>query len=212
MNVLSPELIQACLRGDRTAQRGVYETYYSLGMSVATRYCDDRDQAVAVLHDAFLKAFRKLDRYDPALPFGPWFKTLVVRAALDHLKRNRAHARHVSLEDTTPAPAREDILSRIGYQELTAMIRRLSAGYRAVFNLHVIDGLRHEEIAEQLGISVGASKSNLHKARARLRVMVENSLAVKTAYSVARSAQAAPADGATAAADAAALTLPTADA
>ena len=173
------DTVAACLRKDRAAQREVYETFFGYGMSVAIRYARDRDQAVAILHDAFLTVFRRLERYDASKPFEPWFRVIVVRAALDTLRKERKHAPHVELEDYTPAFDREDTLSRIGYQELLAMVRRLSVAYRMVFNLYVIDGFKHEEIAEKLGISVGTSKSNLFKARAHLKRMVEESLSVR---------------------------------
>jgi RNA polymerase sigma-70 factor (ECF subfamily) len=170
------DILDGCLRRDRAAQRELYNAYFGYGMSIAVRYCNDRDQSVAVLHDAFLTVFKRFDRYDPNQPFKPWFRVIVVRAALDYLRKQRKHASIVELEDHTPISDREDTLSRIGYQELLAMVQKLSEAYRTVFNLHVIDGFKHEEIAEQLGISVGTSKSNLFKARAHLKQMVEQSL------------------------------------
>ena len=169
-------ILLGCLKRDRTSQRKLYEAFFGYGMSIAMRYCNDRDQAVAVVHDAFLIIYRKLDRYDPEQPFKPWFRVIVVRAALDFLRKQRKHSVIVELEDHTALHGREDTLSRIGYQELLAMVHKLTDGYRTVFNLHVIDGFKHEEIAEQLGITVGTSKSNLFKARAHLRRMVEESL------------------------------------
>ena len=174
-----PEVLAGCLRNERAAQRRVYEAYFGYGLSVTSRYCRDRDQAVGALNDAFLTVFRRLERYDATQPFKPWFRTIVVRAALDALRRERKHPATVEIEDHTPAFGRDEILSRIGYKELLAMVHRLTEGYRAVFNLYVIDGFKHEEIAERLGISVGTSKSNLFKARAHLRRMVEESLAVR---------------------------------
>lgn len=171
--------MRGCLRRERAAQHALYQRYFPYGMSVTVRYCDDRQQAVAVLHDAYLKVFRKLDRYDARLPFEPWFRTIVVRACLDHVRR-RAKATTVELDDGLRAYDREETLSRIGYGELLGMVHRLTAGYRAVFNLYVIDGFKHEEIAERLGISVGTSKSNLSKARVILQRMVRESLAVRT--------------------------------
>lgn len=170
------DILTGCRGRERSAQRQLYELYFPYGMSVAVRYCDDRDQAVGILHDAFLTVYRRVDRYDAQRPFKPWFRVIVVRAALDWLKANRKLAAPVELRPDTEVYDREDILSRIGYQELLGMIRRLSAGYRAVFNLHVIDGFKHEEIAQQLGITVGTSKSNLSKARRHLQRMVRESL------------------------------------
>ena len=172
-------IVEGCLRRDRAAQHALYERYFPYGMSVTMRYCDDRQQAVAVLHDAFLKVYRKLDVYDAGKPFQPWFRTIVVRACLDHVRR-RAKISTVELDNGITAFDREETLSRIGYEELLAMVHKLTAGYRAVFNLYVIDGFKHEEIAERLGISVGTSKSNLSKARVILQRMVHESLAVRT--------------------------------
>jgi RNA polymerase sigma-70 factor (ECF subfamily) len=171
-------ILDGCLKRDRASQKKLYEAFFSYGMSVAIRYCVDRDQAVAVVHDAFLTVYRKLDKYDSEQPFKPWFRIIVVRAALDFLRKQRKHSVLVELEDHTPIHGREEILSRIGYQELLSMVLKLSEGYRTVFNLHVIDGFKHEEIAEKLGISVGTSKSNLFKARGHLKRMVEESLQI----------------------------------
>ena len=173
-------LIAACGRGERGAQRQLYEHFFAYGMSVAIRYAADRDGAVAVLNNAYLTVFRRLDVYDSSKPFKPWFRVIVVRAALDYLKKQRKFAQHVELQEHTPVFDREDTLSRIGYQELLGMVQRLSDAYRTVFNLYVIDGFKHEEIAEQLGISVGTSKSNLHKARTQLKRMVQESLRTST--------------------------------
>lgn len=169
-------ILNGCLKRNRASQRELYQAYFGYGMSIAIRYCNDRDQAVAVVHDAFLKVFKKLDKYDPEHPFKPWFRVIVVRAALDFLRSQRKHSVIVELEDHTPVHDREDTLSRIGYKELLAMVHKLSEGYRIVFNLHVIDGFKHEEIAERLGITVGTSKSNLFKARNHLKRMIEESL------------------------------------
>jgi len=169
-------ILSGCLKRDRAAQRKLYEAFFGYGMSIAIRYCNDRDQAVAVVHDAFLTVYKKLDRYDAEQPFKPWFRVIVVRAALDFLRKQRKHSVIVELEDHTPVHDREETLSRIGYQELLAMVHKLSEGYRTVFNLYVIDGFKHEEIAKRLGISVGTSKSNLFKARGHLKRMVEESL------------------------------------
>ena len=174
------ETVEGCRRRDRSAQRALYERYFPYGMSVTVRYCDDRQEAVAVLHTAFLKVFRKLDAYDASRPFEPWFRTIVVRACLDAV-RARAKIATVELDDGLAAYDREETLSRIGYEELLGMVQNLTAGYRTVFNLYVIDGFKHEEIAERLGISVGTSKSNLSKARVILQRMVRESLVLPAA-------------------------------
>ncbi len=170
------DILAACLRQERAAQHQLYQAYFGYAMSIAIRYCDDRDQAVGIVHDAFLTVFKRIAAYDQSKPFKPWFRIIVVRAALDFVRKQRKHAPLVELTNSTPAYNREETLSRIGYQELLTMVRKLSEGYRIVFNLYVIDGFKHEEIADKLGISVGTSKSNLFKARAHLKRMVAESL------------------------------------
>lgn len=179
------DILKGCLKRDRASQRNLYEAFFGYAMSIAIRYCDDRDQAVAVVHDAFLIVYRKLDKYDSSQPFKPWFRVIVVRSALDYLRKQRKHSVLVELEDHTPVHQREDTLSRIGYKELTAMVHKLTEGYRTVFNLYVIDGFKHEEIADQLGITIGTSKSNLFKARVHLRRMINESLETKSPSSPA---------------------------
>jgi len=178
-------VLKGCMKRDRASQRKLYEAFFGYGMSIAVRYCNDRDQAVAVVHDAFLIVYRKLDKFDASQPFKPWFRVIVVRAALDFLRKQRKHSVLVELEDHSPVHDREDTLSRIGYKELTAMVHKLTEGYRTVFNLYVIDGFKHEEIADQLGISIGTSKSNLFKARAHLKRMINESLETKSPSSTA---------------------------
>ena len=85
---------------------------------------------------------------------------------------------HTDLNEVNDVSDREDILSRIGYKELMGMVQSLSLAYRTVFNMHVIDGFKHEEIANKLGITVGTSKSNLSKARQKLQLLVVEHLKV----------------------------------
>jgi RNA polymerase sigma-70 factor (ECF subfamily) len=103
-----------------------------------------------------------------------WFKRIVVNTCIDHLRRTQLKtiSHEVSEEDGTFVDTQENGMDKIGYDEIIAAIRQLTPVYRTVFNLFVIEGFSHEEIATQLGISVGASKSNLSKARNNLRKII----------------------------------------
>ena len=169
-------IIEGCLKKDRASQQKLYQLYYAYGMSICIRYVKDEDEAVLVLNDSFLKVFNRIKKYNPDRPFKPWFRIVVVNTAIDYVKRKRKLEMNVELNEAQNATTREDILSRIGYKELIAMVQSLSLAYRTVFNMYVIDGFKHEEIAKTLGVSVGTSKSNLSKARARLQEMVAESL------------------------------------
>ena len=175
------EILDGCRRHDRESQNQLYRLYYAYGMSVCIRYVNHESEALSILNDSFLKVFRHIRRYDPERPFKTWFRTILVNTALNHLRKHKKHAMHMSIEEAHETSVREDILSRISYQELVAMVQSLSTAYRTVFNLYVIDGYKHEEIASLLGISVGTSKSNLFKAREKLRQLVTESLGTRYA-------------------------------
>ena len=188
------ELLAGCQRQERVAQRRLYSQFHGFAMSVCLRYTHNRDQALEAANDGFVKVFRDLHRFDssrhPAdVPgsFRGWFKRIMIHTAIDHYRANERHQHHQELDDLTlnQADGGATPLDSLSYDELLTLVQRLPPAYRAVFNLAVIDGFGHEEIAAQLRISVGASKSNLFKARAHLRKMLAKSSSdEKTSYVV----------------------------
>ena len=172
-------IILGCRKGDRKCQHDLYKLYYSYGMSVGIRYVKGEDEAIHVLNDSFMKVFSKISKYDNKYDFKPWFRKIVVNTAIDYIKKQKKLHMKSNIDDAINISSREDILSRIGYKELIGLVQSLSTAYRTVFNMYVIDGFKHEEIAKKLNISVGASKSNLSKARARLRDMVTEQLNIE---------------------------------
>jgi len=176
-----PELLAACQRQERVAQRRLYAQFHGFAMSVCLRYARDRDHALEAANDGFLKVFRDLYRFDVARhpadllgSFRGWLKRIMIHTAIDHYRANERHQHQQELDDATLNQAENGAtpLDTLSYDELLGLVQRLPPAYRAVFNLAVIDGYGHEEIAEQLQISVGTSKSNLFKARAHLRTML----------------------------------------
>ncbi|MDX1939769.1 MAG: RNA polymerase sigma factor [Saprospiraceae bacterium] len=166
------ELLNACKREERLAQKELYRRFYAYAMSVSLRYADDEDEAIEIANDAFLKVFMNLNRYDNSLPFKPWFRRILINTAINQVKKKRRFKWTQLMDAEFDIPSTEDILARIGFEELMKMVRSLSLAYRTVFNMFVIDGYTHEEIATILGISVGTSKSNLAKARQKLRQLL----------------------------------------
>ena len=144
-------------------------------MSVCLRYAPGREGALEVMNDGFLKVFTRLDQYDPAQPFKGWLRRILINAAIDHYRQEVRH-QHESTEpfENTVVAESADAFSQLAHEDLMGLIQRLSPAYRLVFNLYVMDGFTHEEIAGQLGISVGASKSNLARARENLRQLVKH--------------------------------------
>jgi len=169
-------LVQACIGEDRESQRKLYKLFYGYAMSICLRYCQTREEATEVLNDGFLKIFTKVSKYNPEKSFKGWVRRIMINTALDNYRHNLKHyyAQEVTeLEPDTLYPSAEEQLS---YEDLMRMVQELSPAYRTVFNLYVIDGYTHEEIATLLSISVGTSKSNLSKARANLQARLKKSL------------------------------------
>ncbi len=166
-------IIEGCRQRKRRSQNALYRLYYAYGMSICIRYVESESEAVSVLNDGFLKVFRHIKRYDPEQPFKPWFRKILVNTSIDHVKKQKKFKKEISMEEAKQVSTQEDVLSLLSYQELMEMVQSLSSAYRAVFNMYVIDGFKHHEIAETLGISVGTSKSNLTRARAKLQELLD---------------------------------------
>ena len=172
------ELVRGCRKRRRESQKKLYKMFYAYGMSICLRYADSRNEAVQILNDAFMKVFSNIDSYDMDRPFKPWLRQIIVNTAINHC-RKQDETEHWEELDGSEAAASHDqnIISGITYDEIIDMVRQLSPSYRAVFNLYVIEGFKHKEIAEMLGISVGTSKSNLHKAKKNLQSILHKNLA-----------------------------------
>lgn len=168
------DLLAGCLRNHRQSQELLYRQFYGYAMSICLRYAPTREGALEVLNDGFLKVFTRLEQYDTNQPFKSWLRRILINTALDHYRQEVRHMNHASVEqiELTAVANEADAQSQLAHEDLLALIQRLSPAYRLVFNLAVMDGFTHDEIAEQLGISVGASKSNLARARENLRQML----------------------------------------
>ncbi len=164
------QLLAACSREEEAAQRKLYRQYYAFAISVALHYASGRAEAEEIVHDGYLKLFRALAGQPFSGNLSRYFRRILVNTGIDHYRARRRRAgifRKI-------LPAREgavenEALRELGMQDVLLVLQRLSPGYRLVFNLHVVEGLSHSEIAERLGISICTSKSNLAKARLALQ-------------------------------------------
>ena len=166
-------LIKGCLKNDRKSQRDLYQHFYSYGLSICLRYSDDRDEAVGLLNEAFMKTFLNLKKFDLSKPFTPWLRKILINTCINNFRKKKIKFTE-ELEQVENQHASEDILAGISYREILELVRKLSPAYRAVFNLYVIEGYKHEEISEMLNISIGTSKSNLAKAKNNMRSILWN--------------------------------------
>lgn len=177
------ELIKGCRKRHRESQKKLYENYYAYGMSITLRYAGSRNEAGKILNDAFMKVFTQIEKYDPKRPFKPWLRRILINTAINHYRKNASTPQWEDLESAGGAMAvEESITGGIAYKDIIRMVQQLSPAYRTVFNLHVIEGYTHREIAEMLDIAEGTSKSNLSKAKSNLQVMLEKNFKVTKGY------------------------------
>jgi RNA polymerase sigma factor, sigma-70 family len=168
--------VEACALNNRGSQKILYSSFYGYAMAICDRYASKQEDAVEILNDGFLKIFREIHHYKPAYTdvvssFKGWLRKIMVYTAIDHFRKNHKHQMVTQLDNVVyqVATVTEDAIDKLSYEEIIRAIQDLSPGYRTVFNLFVIEGLSHDEIATRLGISVGTSKSNLSKARRQLQ-------------------------------------------
>jgi RNA polymerase sigma-70 factor (ECF subfamily) len=150
-------------------------TYYSYAMGICIRYSRSADEAVEILNDGFLKIFSKLSLYSPGLSFNGWLRKIMINSAIDYFRRNERHYHSLDISHVQDESMSETVLDKLSAEEIISLIQRLPPSYRMVFNLFVIEGYHHEEIANQLNITVGTSKSNLAMARNKLKKMLSGS-------------------------------------
>ena len=173
MHSLSIDVFKGCLKNDRRSQREFYQHFHGYGLSICLRYADNREEAVDILNEAFMVVFKNINKYDLNRPFIPWFRKILINLCINSFKRKNIRFTE-DLEKANDHATNEEILSGISFEEILKIIRQLSPAYRTVFNLYVIEGYKHEEIATILGISVGTSKSNLFKAKKILQEILKD--------------------------------------
>lgn len=175
-------IINGCISNDGKHQRVLYEKYYGYALKTVFRYVYRYEKAVDVVNDGFVKIFRSFDKFKceddehiERVLMG-WIRRIMINCSIDELRRNNmipeiGGVPEYVWEETDKAYNADQL---VVYKELVLQIKKLPPAYRAVFNMFVIDGMSHHEIAESLNISVGTSKSNLSKARVLLQKFIKD--------------------------------------
>ena len=166
--------IRLCIEGSRIAQKELYEAYKVNLYVLCQRYFADLEDAKDVLQEGFIKVFRDLHQFDAAKGHvSSWIKKVFVNTCLEKLRKKKLDFQKIDDHDYEVVydPC---IISDLNLKDLTKMIQKLPIGYRTVFNLYVIEGYNHQEIADQLGISESTSKTQLMKAKNMLRLRLED--------------------------------------
>ena len=163
-------ILDGCRRDNRNSQRKLYEHFYGYGMNISLRYGRNREEALEILNDAFLKTLTNLEKYDTNYPFKGWFRRILINTAIDYHRANHKHPAHLELVSSIDVSEGEIELPEISPEEdMLPILQELTPSYRIVFNLFVMEGYKHHEIAQKLGISVSTSRSNFIRAKQKLR-------------------------------------------
>ena len=168
------DIVRACLAGDADAYATLVERYGGRVYNIALRITGDADAANDCAQEAFIRAYRALHQYDPALPLGPWLYRITTNASLNHVRRWHAH--EAPVDELPESPEEQDAgpeataLRREELGEVVAAMAELPAAYRAALTLRHMQQLSYQEVADALDIPLGTVKTHLHRARAALRV------------------------------------------
>ncbi|PJA09254.1 MAG: RNA polymerase subunit sigma-70 [Flavobacteriales bacterium CG_4_10_14_0_2_um_filter_32_8] len=165
------QLVKKCLEKDTLAQKHLFDVYSKKMMGVCLRYAKDSDEAQDVLQIGFIKVFEKLDTYKREGSLEGWIRKIIVNTALDIIRKNKKFMNDVEMEkvDYQLQNYNEDAVDVLSVQDLLSVIQKMPTGFKTVFNMYVIEGYSHQEIADELNISVNTSKSQLSRARAHLQ-------------------------------------------
>ncbi len=177
---IGPATLEACRRGDRSAQRKFYDHFKGRMFPLCLRYANDRQEAEDILQEGFIKVFRDIHQYRGTGSLDGWVRKIFLHTALHILRKRRRlilttdlenHAYRIGEEPETE-PDQEETAAL-----LLRLMHRMPAGFRTVLNLYVLEGFSHQEIADALDISVGTSKSQLNRAKAYLKNLLARQLA-----------------------------------
>lgn len=172
------KVINGCLKGKRKYQEILHKAFYSKMLLACMRYSQNTAEAEDLLHDGFLKLYAKLEKYNYQGSFEGWIRRIIVNNAIDFIRKRKeftvgfdSENEHIINDklDNTDVDMEELESSEKNAQLIINAIQQLSPAYKTVFNMYVMEDMSHKEIAEELGISVGSSKSNLSKAKLRIR-------------------------------------------
>lgn len=167
-------MVKACLRGKRRAQEELYQRFSVMVFRTCLRYSIDEDEANDLLQETFIKAFSKLNHFKGEGALGGWLRRVAVNICLEKIRKKNA-VRKLEIvyeEEDAQFSGSDEIFHNMDLEVLLAKIQALPVGFRTVFNLYAVDGYTHVQIAQELNISEGTSKSQYSRARVLLMKMI----------------------------------------
>lgn len=172
------QLIDSCIKGERKAQKDLYDLYSRKMMSICFRYAGEYELAKDLLQEGFIRVFSNLKAYQSIGSFEGWMRKIFVNTSLEYLRRNDLLREALDIDSniTISAKTEHSVIEELSAEDLLKIIRELPSGFRTVFNMYAIEGYSHKEIADALGITESTSRSQLTRARLLLQKRINELL------------------------------------
>lgn len=165
-------LVSKCKAGERKAQEMLYKQFASKMLGVCMRYATDKMEAEDMLQNGFIRVFQKMADYRGEGSFEGWVRRIMVHSSIEYYRKNHKMMQAVDMDNIDEPSVDPVAAANLNAKDLILLIQQLAPGYRMVFNLYAIDGYSHKEIGEIMGITEGASKSQLSRARTILKEQI----------------------------------------
>lgn len=170
--VAEEEIIHHCKTGSLKHQEMLYKLFYGYAMGISLRYSLNRDDALEVTNDAFIKVFNGINSYNNAKPFKAWLRTVIINTAIDRRRKDLKHQQQADLEDAVGISSNVTAVDSLNVQDILKMMQQLPPVQLTIFNLYEIDGYSHDEIAQMLSLSASSSRVYLTRAKEKLRSII----------------------------------------
>jgi RNA polymerase sigma factor (sigma-70 family) len=167
------DLIEGCIRGDRKMQHELYQRFAPKMYGVCLRYAGNAEEAEDILQEGFIKVFNKIGSFRSEGSFEGWIRRIFVNTAIEHFRKKIYLQPITEYEEDTVEGKYLSVLDSLAAKDIIQLVQQLSPGYRTVFNMYVVEGYTHKQIAEALNISEGTSKSQLSRAKLILQDLVQ---------------------------------------
>jgi RNA polymerase sigma factor (sigma-70 family) len=172
-SISESDLLEGCRRGDRKMQQELYNRFAPKMYGVCLRYASNAEEAEDILQEGFIKIFNKINSYRGEGSFEGWIRRIFVNTAIEHFRKKTYMQPITETEENTVEGKYLSVLDSLAEKDIIQLIQQLSPGYRTVFNMYVVEGYTHKQIADLLGISEGTSKSQLSRAKLILQDLVK---------------------------------------
>lgn len=172
-NVSETDLIDKCIRGDRQMQELLYRKYSSKMYGVCLRYSRNTEDANDLLQEGFIKVYDNLKKFRGEGSFEGWIRRIFVNTSIEHFRKKVKFQIVGEVQENTIEDYDLNVLDTLAEKDILTLVHELSPGYKTIFNMHVVEGYSHKDIADMLGITEGTSKSQLARAKGVLKKSLE---------------------------------------